>query len=107
MEYSGGKANDWGAHHIDIAQWALGLDKTGPVSVSGTGSFGNVVPKNFDWVAFFAGKENLENGYNVPTKFNVDLTFANGSVLNVCDSYESEDGKIKFRSVLVCMDCWP
>ena len=96
MEYSGGKVTDWGAHHIDIAQWALGMDHTGPVSVSGTGKFGNIVPAGFDWNGFFAGTETLENGYNAATNFDIDLTFANGSVLNVTDEYISEDGKTKF-----------
>ena len=96
MEYSGGKVTDWGAHHIDIAQWALGMDHTGPVSVTGTGKFGNIVPAGFDWNGFFAGTETLENGYNAATNFDIDLTFANGSVLNVTDEYISEDGKTKF-----------
>jgi predicted dehydrogenase len=32
-EYGGGMITDWGAHHIDIAQWGLGVDDTGPVEV--------------------------------------------------------------------------
>lgn len=32
-EYASGKLGDMGAHHFDIAQWALGMDKSGPVSV--------------------------------------------------------------------------
>ncbi len=32
-DYAGGGMNDFGAHHFDIAQWALGMDHSGPVEV--------------------------------------------------------------------------
>ncbi len=33
MEYGSGGVGDWGAHHLDIAQWGLGMDDGGPVEV--------------------------------------------------------------------------
>jgi predicted dehydrogenase len=32
-EYGSGAVGDWGAHHLDIAQWGLGMDDSGPVEV--------------------------------------------------------------------------
>lgn len=33
QEYAGGGLADMGAHHFDIAQWALGMDASGPVEI--------------------------------------------------------------------------
>ena len=38
-DYAAGQVTNWGAHYIDIAQWALGMDDSGPVSVEGHGEF--------------------------------------------------------------------
>ncbi|MEX0718555.1 MAG: Gfo/Idh/MocA family oxidoreductase [Planctomycetaceae bacterium] len=92
FEYSGGKMTDWGAHHIDIAQWALGCDHTGPVKVSGNGQFPPLVPDTFDWKAFLDGEAVLPSGYNTATRFSVDLKFANGATINVNHHYRRDDG---------------
>lgn len=36
-EMGGGFTTDWGAHMFDIAQWGLGMDKSGPVEASPIG----------------------------------------------------------------------
>ena len=39
LDYSGGQVTNWGAHHLDIAQWGLGMDDSGPVELHGEGEF--------------------------------------------------------------------
>ncbi|MFZ5829935.1 MAG: Gfo/Idh/MocA family protein [Planctomycetota bacterium] len=82
LEYSGGKLTDWGAHHVDIAQWAIGCEDTGPIDVEGVGKF-PALPEDFDPAEFFAGRVTLPNSYNTATTFNVTMKFANGSSIRV------------------------
>lgn len=66
--YSAGKIADWGAHHLDIAHWALNIDKTGPVEI---------VPKHVEWA---------KDGFSdQPMKFKVDLHYKNGLVIEISD----------------------
>jgi predicted dehydrogenase len=94
-EYSGGKMTDWGAHHNDIAQWALGMDTSGPAEIR----------------ALQATAPSRErNSYNIHSTFEVHLTYANGpeganGTILKCMSrgengvrFEGEDGKWIFVS---------
>ena len=68
-EYSGGQMTDWGAHHIDIAQWAIGEH---PIEVEAT-----------------AKMPNVKNGYNVAVDFGVTYRYPGGVVMTVSDTGRS------------------
>ena len=80
-EYSGGKMTDWGAHHVDIAQWAAGMENSGPVSVEGTAK--HPVP-------FKNGMPTVSNMYNAATSFLVTCKFPNGVELEI--RHDTENG---------------
>ena len=72
-EYGGGQVCDWGAHHLDIAQWGLGMDESGPLEV---------VPPD-DPTAKSGCKLVYANGIYVEHKkgFGVHFFGANGEVM--------------------------
>ncbi|MCE9554524.1 MAG: Gfo/Idh/MocA family oxidoreductase [Planctomycetes bacterium] len=78
LEYSGGKMTDWGAHHVDIAQWMLGADDTGPIALEGKGVFP---------VPFKDGMPTVDNQYNTALTFNITAKFADGIDLVIVDKH--------------------
>ena len=69
-EYSGGKLTDWGAHHVDIATWALGMGDSGPVEV---------VPISAEHpVPFEDGMPTEHDRYNCATRFMVQVRYPGG-----------------------------
>jgi len=93
-EYSGGKFTDWGAHHVDIAQWALGEDEQGkgPVRIDGTDAK-HPVP-------FKDGYPERDDAYNTSHDFAVACTFPSGVEMIVTSRgdngilFEGEKGKL-------------
>ncbi len=78
--YSGGQMTDWGAHHIDIAQWGIGGL---PVKIEGTAKY-----------------PHIENGYDVPIDFEAHYTYDNGVTMRVLDHgrngilFEGSEGRL-------------
>jgi myo-inositol 2-dehydrogenase / D-chiro-inositol 1-dehydrogenase len=73
FEYSGGQLTDWGAHHLDVVLWALGLEHGGPLSVEGTaempkrpGEFNT--PLAFDLMYQFPGGVTVKVGTHPDNK---------------------------------------
>ena len=60
LDHSGGRITDWGAHHNDIAQWALGMDESGPVRIEGGGAFNKAGP--YDYANYFEVRYHYANG---------------------------------------------
>ena len=71
-EYSGGKFTDWGAHHVDIATWAIGQDKQGmgPVEFDGKDAHHPVPYKD--------GYPTVDDSYNTADDYAINCKFANG-----------------------------
>jgi predicted dehydrogenase len=87
-DYSGGMVTDFGAHHIDIVQWAMDTENTGPVEL--LAATGELPPP--------------DALYNTATVFHFECKYQSGFRLIVADDsqletgirFEGEDGKWLF-----------
>jgi predicted dehydrogenase len=92
-EYSGGKLTDWGAHHVDICNWALKLNgqTEGPISIGG---------KSEHPVEFKDGYPTQNDRYNTATNFLFNVAYPGGTEMisrNDTDNgilIEGDKGKI-------------
>jgi predicted dehydrogenase len=75
MDYSGGQLTDWAGHHIDIAHWGMGLDRTGPVEIEGKG----VYPR--------------QGLYDVPSAYKFTCKYANGLTMTVGNDSQQPKGR--------------
>ncbi len=76
-DYSGGQITDWGAHHIDIAQWGIGAELSGPVAVRNA-----------------RGRFAEHPIYNTAVEFSFECEYANGVRMLVSSK---ERGGVRFE----------
>ncbi len=75
-DYSGGNITDFGAHHLDIVQWALGRDDSGPVEFS-------------DLTATWPAPGSL---YTTPLTFQFTYRYDDGTPVMVADKMDFGSG---------------
>jgi len=77
-DYGAGMITGWGAHHIDVAHWGMGLETSGPIEVEGSGKF----PESGLW--------------NVHGDFDLTYRYANGVVMRVAANSRLQQG-VRFQ----------
>lgn len=74
-QFGAGMITGWGAHHFDIAHWAMGTEYSGPIEISGKADF----PTSGLW--------------NVHGDYSTEMLYANGVVVTgVTNSKEKPNG---------------
>ena len=74
LEWGGGQMMDWIGHHADIAQWGLGRDTTGPVSIEGYAPF------------------EPDGIYDSPKTYRYTCRYTDGIELTVADNSQVKSG---------------
>ena len=74
LDYSGGQLTDWSGHHIDIAQWGIGMERSGPIEIAGEA----VYP--------------TDGIYNAPVEYDFLCKYANGIEMRVANEARIEKG---------------
>ena len=90
-EYSGGKMTDWGAHHVDIALWAmnkLGND-AGKITLEPISAY-HPVPLDEN------GMPTNDERFNTAVNFAIKVTFEDGLEMTVSDKTKGFDNGIMF-----------
>jgi len=81
-DYSGGQMTNFGAHHLDITQWGLGMDETGPVEIEARADY------------------DPQKRFELPSWFEITYTYANGIKVfcgtdhRIGTTFEGQDGII-------------
>lgn len=78
LQYSGGKMTDWGAHHVDIAQWII--NQCGPGQGPAT-----IKPVMVETKVPFDenGNPTIDDCYNAPHRFTVHVLFPNDVLMEI------------------------
>jgi predicted dehydrogenase len=76
QDYGAGMITGWGSHHLDIAQWGMGTEFTGPIEIVGQAEY----PKDGLW--------------NVHGAFRIEYTYADGVTLICADNKKNKPGVI-------------